>query len=303
MISRRTFLKTAGLLSVGVAAASGVALSGEETSDFQLEEIRIALPDLPAEFYNYRIAFISDLHLGPWFPIDWLATVLARIEDSKPDLLLLGGDYIWIPDSTLSALFPGMREKKFAALSPDTMAPAIFAAVADQLKKVAAPDGVCAIYGNHDRWEGPEVCRDLIARAGVSFLVNSTFEVKRAASSLQIYGVDDYWTGFPNYAPDISTGARNVRILLSHNPDGIIAAGHVNPGGFDLALAGHTHGGQICLPVVGPLVTNVRNKQLRQGLAQTATFPAYVSRGLGVVEIPYRINCRPEISLLTLIKA
>ena len=170
-----------------------------------------------------------------------------------------------------------------------------------------APLGVFAVLGNHDFWSGPEVTRAVdqgLADLGVQVLRNRSTALEREGQTLVLAGVDDYWADSYNLKRAMDGVERdNCLILLSHNPD---VNEDVDALGLrvDLMLAGHTHGGQIVLPFIGaPFLPSSFGQKYRAGLVRDGERLTYVSRGLGVYLVPFRLNCPAEVTRLTLTKA
>ena len=133
-------------------------------------------------------------------------------------------------------------------------------------------------------------------------LINRSVTFKRNLETFRIIGTDDYWTGIPRFAAAPKRESEN-RVLISHNPDYVSFLLENTACEFDLALSGHTHGGQIKLPIIGALGYNVTDARFGEGLVHHKRGEVFTTRGLGVVEIPVRINCPPEVSILTLTHA
>ncbi len=294
MLSRRNFLK-------GLAATTllpGGLLSA--TSNI-VETSKITLPfsKKAPKFRKYKIAYLSDLHLGPFLPEEWLEESFAIIKQAQPDLLLLGGDYLNIPDSTVARLYPH-RNDLFNGLSDTQIARRVFQIIIEKIKTLSIPDGVVAIFGNHDRWVAPEECQKAFVKNGCTFLVNEQTAIWRGQEKILIYGVDDFWTGIPQYK-NIPDRPGQIKILLSHNPDYVSELKKYDKLNFDLSLCGHTHGGQLILPVIGGLFYNVSDTSLAVGMHNLIEKLVYTSRGIGVVGPPYRLNCPPEVTIFEIV--
>jgi uncharacterized protein len=299
-ISRRSFLS---LIPVQTALWSGTSSFGmtDVTEDVEVSLLEVSLPDLPAEFEGYRIAFLSDLHYGVTFSESLLERIVTYLANSELDLLLLGGDYVYVPLTWLSKHEAFIRNREFLGLGPYQTVSAIFGELGRRLNKLSMPDGIIGIYGNHDRWHNPTACQDLFDRIGAKLLVNDVISINRGDKTLTIFGTDDFLTGFPTPPPQKISG--EVNILLTHNPDYVAAllrTGHqFRP---HLTLCGHTHGGQIALPYVGALHYNIYTDILGCGTTSLEHGFIYTGRGLGTVEIPLRIGVRPELPVFTLKK-
>ncbi len=305
-LSRRQFLK-ATLLGTGAAAVGTIGYSSMlSTPDPIVSQITIRLPELPKEFIGYKIAFLADIHIGHYLDQDYLANVIDITKKEKPDIALFGGDYIWIERSLLAKSLVKFNHNSLSSLSAEDLIDASFKWCAKILSNLACPDGLYAVLGNHDRWENPALCINYFTEFKIKMLINNQEKIRRGAANLSIIGVDDYWTGIPKLGFLSPNKDKNdIRILLSHNPDFISEVNKKTNFEFDLALCGHTHGGQIKLPLMGPLIYNIRSHELFEGLVplKAKNHPPYVftTRGIGMVEVPIRINCPPEIAILTLV--
>lgn len=296
ILSRRRFLTSCALGALG-AAAGGYAVSADTTSALELKRIEVPLPALDRAFDGYTIGFVTDMHLGYYVPTELVALSAERLRAERCDLIALGGDYIWHPDDEK------IWEKRNTDLRgvPRTEIPqVVFDQIADLYAALQTPDGVVAVLGNHDMWIAPQVCLRSFAARGVVVLENRAIELRRGEARLDLAGVADLWTGFPRF-PDLPpTGDQRARILLAHNPDYVAESLGRPDRPFDLALCGHTHGGQVRLPFGGVVFDNIADKRFVSGLVQVSTQTVYTSNGIGVVEIPIRVNCPPEVTVITL---
>lgn len=245
-----------------------------EAKSISIARNDIALPQLPAVFDGLTIAFLSDLHCGEQTTPAFLERVVDETNRLKPDLILLGGDYV-------------------------TEGTEHIRPVGKLLSRLHAPLGTYGVLGNHDFYADATAVRTALKRAGVVVVDNSGRWLTRGDSRLRIAGVGDLWEDVPDLSAALAgAGPNDAVILLSHNPD---YAMEITDPRVGLVLSGHTHGGQIQLPRVGALITNSRyGRRLANGLTRLHTFQLYVSRGLGTVMLPFRYNCPPEIAFLTL---
>jgi predicted MPP superfamily phosphohydrolase len=224
-----------------------------------------------------RIAFISDLHVGPTTPVSLLERAFAVIRENMPDVLLLGGDYVFLdaePDRL--AVLAGLVES-----------------VACQVK--------LAVLGNHDLWTSDAAIVEALTGAGARVLVNEAAALPPPWSDVVVVGLDDPWTG--RCEPSMAAAQLNgepVRIVLCHSPDGLMLLSGLR---FDLFLCGHTHGGQVAGPW-GPIILphGPMCRTFPSGLRAFGSGTVYVSRGIGGVELPIRTFAPPDIMLLELIR-
>lgn len=305
ILSRRNFIKfgLAGSAAAGLGV-SALALHKENTADFELVESTLNLGRLPAEFNGYRIALLGDFHYGAYFERAWLAHIVDVLRNARVDLLLLCGDYIWIHDAWIELAFPFIRNSAFTRkiAKGKALAALILQELGEALKTLQIKDGCFAVLGNHDRWISANLCSSELEKSGIKVITNELAGIKRGSASLDLIGLDDYWTGFPALPANLpSLNDKSLRIALTHNPDLYSYFLTSNSFRFDLGLAGHTHGGQIRCPGLPVFYYNIWDSRLGEGLFETQPeCKVYTTRGLGVVEIPYRVACRPEISVLTL---
>lgn len=270
-MSRRDFLKTAGLAGLG---AVGVGVSAVRTThDFEVNRHPRNIRGLAAPL---SLSLLTDFHLGPYIDAVDLARWVDASNDLDPDLVCITGDLV-------DQSFRGdLGELTF------------------ELSRLSSRLGVFVVLGNHDRTR----YRDLrpftaaLSEANAHLLLNSGSWVR---DDLYLAGIDDLRVGRADVRRSLAPAgtAAGARVLLSHNPDVIPDL----PAEIDLVLSGHTHGGQINLPGIGPLVTSsAYGARFAQGWVE-AHVPAFVSRGLGVSTVPLRVMCPAEVVLLELAPA
>lgn len=297
ILSRRRFLTSCAVGALGAAASGAYAINAETTGALELQRVDVPLATLPRAFDGYTIGFVSDMHLGYYVPTELIALAADRLREERCDLIALGGDYIWHPDDE-KVWKKGNGD--FKGLAHSEVPEAVFDRIADIYAALQPPDGVVAVLGNHDMWIAPDVCMRSLSARGVTVLENRAIEIRRGEARLDLAGVADLWTGFPRF-PDLPPKDINrTRILLAHNPDYVSESLGRTDRSFDLALCGHTHGGQIRLPFGAVVFDNVADKRFVSGLVAVGGQAVYTSNGIGVVEIPLRINCPPEVTVLTL---
>lgn len=268
----------AGFGALGVTGAGLLAYAtGIEPHWIELTHVEIPLPRLPEQFDGYRIVHISDIHAGIWLPDDRLEEVAAIVNAQDPDLVAITGDFV-----TLTYLE-----------APDHIVP--------EMRMLRARDGVVAVLGNHDYWGilGHRQIRYVIRAGGMIDLNNDVHTLERDGAVLHLAGVDSAREHMAR--PDIvldKLPREGAAILLAHEPDFADVAARTNR--FDLQLSGHSHGGQVVVPVYGPPHLPPMGKKYHTGRYRIGNLVLYTNRGLGVVGLPVRFFCRPEITVITL---
>ena len=243
-----------------------------------LEHVTVPIADLPPAFDGFRIAQLTDLHVQPGFPRERLRPAIELAMAERPDLIALTGDYVY---DKAGHLYQYLEE------------------VAATLSVLKAPYGTFAIFGNHDFPEPPADPPDAPWRAaGIRVLNDAVAEIKRGGTSLFLVGLRSFIKRPVDVAATLRLAPPDaVRIVLWHEPD---RAHECAEAGASLQLSGHTHGGQVVLPVLGPPVLPPGGRIYPAGLNRVGEMPLYVSRGVGVLPPRLRLNCPPEVTLLTL---
>ncbi|MDH7490032.1 MAG: metallophosphoesterase [Anaerolineae bacterium] len=262
------------VLSGMAIAALMVAYAFVEPYWLRVRHLTVADVDVPPAFHGTRIAFLSDIHHGPFFSLKRVRRVVDIVNGLRPDIILLGGDYVH-------------RDARYIA--------PVFA----ELARLRAPLGVFAVAGNHDDWEGIDETRAAMARAGIVNLDNRAAWITMGGDRIRIGGVGDLWEDAHEIAPTLD-GVResDFVILLSHNPD---FAEQIQTDGIDLVLSGHTHGGQVTLfGLWATAVPSAYGQKYRSGFVRTEHTLAYVTTGVGTITPPVRFCARPEVVLITL---
>ena len=241
----------------------------------ELERISIPVPAGAEGLEGLRIGFVTDTHVGPFITAMDLQRAVDLVASENPDLILLGGDYI-------------SESPRYA---PETAS--ILAKLLD-----AAPLGGYAVIGNHDLSVSRVRIQEAFATVGIPLLRNEAAVVKWRGSDLAIAGIDETLLGDPQPADTIAqVPAGTPAIALWHEPE--FAEQAANLGAF-AQLSGHTHGGQIRLPGIGPVGLPIHGKRYVIGENQVDQMRIYTSRGVGVYRPPARFNCPPEVTLVTL---
>ncbi|MGQ0604837.1 MAG: metallophosphoesterase [Anaerolineales bacterium] len=277
-LPRRAFLRAVHNLLGGLALSS-LAGSGYmrwmEPRWFAVERVTLTLPRLPRAFDGITVAQLSDLHLGPVITPEHVHAAIDLTLSLRPDLIALTGDFV----SDLSHGEAGQ--------------------LTEALRRLTAPHSVFGVLGNHDWWTDARVVAEAVSRAGVVLLRNQHHAVRRGGESLYLAGVDDFWEGHADLGralAGIPDGAAIV--LLAHEPDyADRVSRHMRVG---LQLSGHSHGGQVRFPFIGPVALPPHGRRYPAGLYALDEMQLYTNRGVGMVKPAVRFNCRPEITLITL---
>lgn len=278
LISRRTFLKMGLVTGAALASSATVYGNAVEPYDIEITQHHIPIRKLSEKFEGYKIVQITDLHYGSWLEKDWLLNILDIVNAQDADIVAITGDFV-----TLGRIDP------YADVLIET------------LSQLQASDGVVAVLGNHDHYRNTDQVRSMLQAANILELPNDSIIIKRDGDQLVIAGLDDVWENQHDIAKLVSTLPDDTpAVLLAHEPD--IADEIVTTGRFALQLSGHSHGGQIRLPVIGAPFLPDHGKVYPMGKYQVSDMFLYTNRGVGMT-LPLRINCRPEISVFTLTPA
>jgi uncharacterized protein len=266
-VTRRTVLK--GLVASGVGAATGTSAYGYLYSRHQLEVTRqtMQVVGLPPALAGLRIGLLTDVHRSRWVSHEDVRDAVAALMAERPDLIVLGGDYVTWGD------------RQFVVPAAESLAP------------LSAPHGVFAVLGNHDDdHEMPAA----LEKNGVEVLKDACTHLTIAGQGLDLAGIR-YWTRRPSDIATVIRGAPGPLILLAHDPRRLTEAAGLD---IPLVLSGHTHGGQVVLPGLGAVAA--QKFPVVAGTGKRDRTVMFVSRGVGTVYVPVRINCPPEVAVLDL---
>lgn len=232
--------------------------------------------DIPQEFNNLKIVFISDIHCSRHNTPERLKHLTAEVNKQKPDIILMAGDYVESGMEDLEGCFKS-------------------------LSNMHAPLGVYGVLGNHDHFGGrAEATYRNMIKAGIQPLDNNVTWIHKGNAKIKIGGVGDLWHDFQDIDPTLeNVGEQDFIILLSHNPD---YAEELDTDLIDLMLSGHTHGGQINLLGLWAPYSNSRyGQKYVKGLTEARnSLKVYVTRGVGTTVVPVRLFSKPEITVITL---
>ena len=268
-----------------LGAALGVLLLGGlvyvrkvEPEDVEIVPVSLVLPRLDAVFEGYRIAQISDIHADGWMTPGRVLSLVNLVNAEAPDLVAITGDF-----ATYS------RFRSLIRHASRLIAP---------LRRLQATDGVVAVLGNHDHKTDARTVRRVLAASGVIELHNAALTLRRGGESLYLCGVDDLKEGTPRLDRALEgLSEEGAAVLLAHEPD--FADESAATGRFDLQLSGHSHGGQVGVPLLRYPFLPKLSRQYPTGLYRVGDMFLYTNRGLGA-HPRFRFNCRPEITVFTL---
>lgn len=266
-VNRRTAVKL--LLAGGATGLAGVGGYGYVYERHELTVTRANLPviDLPQPLEGVRIGLLTDTHRSRWVSHADVVSAVTALMNEKPDLIVLGGDYVtW-----------GDRQYVHSS--------------ADALDALTAPLGVYGILGNHD--DDHDMPAALTAR-GVQMLKNARTTITVRGQALDLVGIS-FWTRRAADIARLVKGASGTVVLLAHDPRRLNEAAGLK---IPLVLSGHTHGGQVVVPGIGPVAA--QKFPVVSGFGRRDRTTIFVSKGVGTVYVPVRVNCPPEVAVLTL---
>lgn len=266
-VTRRDVLK--GFAAAGIGAATGAVAHGYLYERFHVDVTRETLDvsGLPEALSGLRVGLITDLHRSDTVSHDMIDRAVRLLMSEAPDLMILGGDYVTWGD------------RRFVGPAADALAP------------LTAPHGVFAVLGNHDN---DHDMPPALAAKGFAVLRDARTRLTIRGETLDLAGIR-YWTRKPAEIAYVLRGASPNVFLLAHTPMRLVEAAAL---AVPLVLSGHTHGGQIVLPGIGAVAA--REFPVIAGPGRRENTTIFVSRGVGTVYVPVRLNCPPEVAILTL---
>jgi len=276
--TRRDVIK----FSVASAATVGLGCLGygfAVRDHVEISRVPVKISELPGEFAGLTIAHLSDIHHGPFTGLDYINRCIEIVNGLKPDLIALTGDFI----------YGGRRY-----IEP----------CAELLRNLKARIGVYAVLGNHDYYASASHVARAIRDAGCNLLIDAQDRLEHRGSKLCLLGVDDLSYGDTNFYGLMRQLPKDMRtIVFSHNPD-FIEEFAIREYHMDFMTSGHTHGGQIRLPLIGaPHISSSYGQRYARGLRHKGSMQVYTTRGIGTVVLPSRFDCPPEIAMYTLERA
>jgi predicted MPP superfamily phosphohydrolase len=282
-LSRRDFLKVTAVLGAD-AFVLGLAGTGYarniEPAWVEVTDVRLKLPRLAGSFSGFRMVQISDIHLGYWMTIERLESLMPLIMEQAPDLIAFTGDFVYA--------------SRYSSTSRNQLDDAIAV-----LTKLTERFPVVAVLGNHEYWYDAQAVQQMLEDSKVTVLKNSVFTLDRSGEMFHIAGVDDIYENQDDLDAVLEKLPNDgCAVLLAHEPD--FADQSAATGRFDLQISGHTHGGQVVLPFIGPPILPYLGTRYPSGLYRVGEMYQYTNRGVGMTNPRVRLNCRPEITVFTL---
>lgn len=269
-LAQRRWGMAAAIPPALVGAASAIYAIGVEPRCPVLERVTLHLPRLPRGLEGLRIGHLSDFHLGYLYTRANLQWAVEQMQREQPELIVITGDFV--------------------------SASRAIADLPDLLQPLHAPLGIYGVTGNHDMWEGAGELCSALEPLGIEFLLNCNKMLHWHETPFWIAGIDDIWYGSPDLDATLEqVPADGFTLFLCHAPD---FADQVVDRSIDVQLSGHTHGGQMRLPLLKSSCLPYYGLRYASGLYNVGAMQVYVSRGLG--GLPWRLNCPPEATILTL---
>lgn len=244
--------------------------------NIDLVEVNIELDNLGWNFHNYRILNICDIHLGQWINPEYLDDLVDYLNTLNYDIITLTGDYV-------SYVIDGYDKS-----------------LKDSLKKLESRDGKFGVLGNHDHWMDSDKIREIFKQSDIADLSNDVVLLTKDDEHINLAGVDSCTVCADNLDKVLAKLDENYpTILLAHEPDFALQSSQT--GKIDLQISGHSHGGQFIIPKVETTPFRGPNStKYPVGLYKIEDMIQYTSKGLGTNSFRIRINCKPEITIITL---
>jgi len=283
--------------SVMTAAAVSVfkGYHNATPDNMELVKVRLKIDSLPRSFKGFKIALLSDIHSSLVVSRRHIAAAAEMAMNEKPDAIALTGDFI-SGHAKIRSRSVGQIRKKYIDRC------------VDGLSQLKAEHGIYGVLGNHDFWSGSHaverITSEFSRRIGVVWLRNKSVKLEKDGGHIHVLGVDDFWSSSCSLKKAYKNLDDNsVKILLSHNPD-INKRIDKEKRDIDLVLSGHTHGGQVVLPFRNgaAIVPSIYGQKYRAGRVNDGKRVTYISRGVGHILVPIRLNSPPEVTIITLVR-
>jgi uncharacterized protein len=277
--NRRSFIRLAAAAAVSAIAADSVLLA-PNLPRIVSKEVR--LRRWPSQLDGFTIIQLSDFHYDPDFSVHPLKAAIGMVNDLHPDLIVLTGDFVTEP------VLGGDDQRAAGRAEP----------CARLLRQMRSTHGLWAVLGNHDCATDSDMVTSALLANQIQVLANHSVPIESNGARFWLTGVNDVLCGGANLTSALENVPQNEpAILLAHEPD---YADYVRRRPIDLQLSGHSHGGQVRLPLLPPLYLPALARKYPWGLYRIGSLMLYTNPGLGTIGIPARLNCPPEITLLTL---
>jgi len=264
-MNRRTFLRGAVTTAFAAAAGTSVCAYAKDTYDLETATVPLHL----GLGKPLRVVALGDIHFDPLYEEAFIAHVIAHVNSLKPDLILYTGDFITAH---------GDRVHDLAAL----------------LSQGQALLGSYAVPGNHEHWTGIGPITYALEKIGGIRVLRNKCVALPDEDAVYISGLDSFWAGYPDPTVLAKTPEHSRHILLVHEPDSFL---QVDDSRVKLQISGHTHGGQVRLPLIGAMVLPKFGRNFETGLYTEDKRTLYVNRGIGTLRPHIRLNCRPEVTV------
>ena len=280
--TRRQFLSTSAKVAASALLATGGYGGFFERSHLVVRKVDVGLTRLPEALDGLTIAQLSDLHYHPYFSASVIRKAVELVVGLKPDLVVVTGDFVTVP--VLRKIFTKAAQDAFPC--------------AELLAPLRPKLGVYAVLGNHDSKTDPGMVTEALSDRGIRVLRNEAVAVEQDGARIWLAGVGDVLTGFARLDASLKPipGSEPV-VLLAHEPDFADEAARHS---VDLQLSGHSHGGQVSLPLLGPPVLPELARKYPRGLRKVGRTTLYTNVGLGTIIVPIRVLVLPEVTLLRL---
>ncbi|MGA8215249.1 MAG: metallophosphoesterase [Candidatus Sulfotelmatobacter sp.] len=276
--TRRQFLRAAAVVGTVAIAGDAIFLAPNHPRIVRQD---FFLPRWPERLNGFTVALLSDFHYDPYFSVHPLNAAIDMVNSLHPDLIALTGDFVSRP-------LVGNRRKAAFAAEP----------CARLLRQMTARHGLWAVMGNHDEGTDRKHVTRALQAENIQVLANQSVAIEQDGARIWLAGVNDVL----GRTADLSKALHGVPageavILLAHEPD---FADEASQSPIDLQLSGHSHGGQVRIPLLPPLYLPPMAKKYVWGTYRVGPLTLYTNAGLGTLGIPMRLNCPPEITFLTL---